>query len=106
MRPEFLIPITDHILWLCSPGCSIPELLCSPFVSRKLGDGSVYNFAALKLNEHKYVQGLKEQVVNNSEITSPDLTGMVLQEGFPSLACFFLLLEHVLLNGAFADLDP
>ena len=44
--------------------------------------------------------------MNHSEIASPDVVNVVLQEGVPGLPSLLAYLGHVLLDGAFADFDP
>lgn len=44
------------------------------------------DFPALKLHNSEDVQGAKQPVIDNGEITSPDLTGMIPQKSPPILA--------------------
>jgi len=52
-------------------------------------------------------EGTKQQVVDDGEITSPDVLGLVLQESTPGLIAGrgWPELVEVFLNGAFADLN-
>lgn len=66
----------------------------------------MHNATGIQLNDHKYVQRSKEQVVDNSEITSPDVAGVILQEDTPGLTCVSWCVGHLLLDRTLADHDP
>lgn len=106
VRTKFVVPVTDQVLWPIFPGCGFAQLLGSPFVGGRSGDGGMHDATGLQFDDHKDVQWTEEQIVNNSEVTSPDVPGVVLQEGAPGLTSFLPCDGHVLLDRALADLDP
>jgi hypothetical protein len=73
----------------------------------KQGHRGVEDTTAVQFDDDKDEQGAKQQVVDNGEVTSPDVLGVVLQEGAPGLTAGrrWPELVQVLLNGAFADLE-
>ena len=60
----------------------------------------------MQFDYDKDEQGAKQQVVDNGEVTSPDVLSVVLQKGAPGLTAGrrWLELVQILLDGAFADL--
>ena len=43
------------------------------------------NAAGMKLNNNEDVGGPEEEIMNDSEVTSPDLCGVILEESSPRL---------------------
>ena len=78
MLTVLIIPITDQEPGSSIPGCGFTELLGSPCVGGGSCDGSMHNAASLKFDDHENVQRPKEQIMDHSEVTSPDLGCMVL----------------------------
>jgi hypothetical protein len=68
----------------------------------------VEDTTGVEFDDDKDKDGAKDQVVDNREITGPDILSVVLQEGAPGLAAGGGRSElvQVLLDGAFADVDP
>ena len=62
--------------------------------------------ACLQFDEHKDIQRTEEQVVNDSKVTGPDASGVILQERSPGLARVSTHFGHVLLDRALANLNP
>ena len=65
------------------------------------------NTTGVQFDDDKDEEGAKHQVMDNGEIISSDVQGVVLQEGFPGLVSgrSWSELVEVLLDGAFADVD-
>ena len=102
---KLVVPVTDQVLGPIIPGRGFTQLLGSPLVGGRSGDGGMHDATGVQFDDHKDVQGAKEQIVDNSEVTSPDVGCVVLQEGAPGLTIFPPCDGHVLLDRALADLD-
>ena len=87
-------------------GKAFRNLLGSPFIGGGSGDGGMHDTSGVQFDDYKDVQRPEEQIMDNSEVTSPGVGCVVLQEGVPGLTSFLLCHGHVLLDRAFADLDP
>ena len=59
----------------------------------------------MQLNNNEDVGGPEEEIMDDGEITGPDLGGMVLEKSCPGLVRFLSFLGQVALDGAFADSD-
>ena len=68
----------------------------------------VEDTTGVQFDDDKDEDRAKEQVVDHGEVTGPDVLGVVLQEGAPGLTAGgrWPELVQVLLDGAFADVDP
>ena len=49
------------------------------------GDGKMHDLPRLVGDDHEDVEGTKEQVMDDGEITGPHLMSMILEKGCPSL---------------------
>ena len=78
-----------------------------PFIGGGVGDGGVEDTTRVQLDNDKDENGMKEQIVDHSEVTGPDVLGVVLEEGFPGLVAGGGWSEfvEVFLNGAFTDVE-
>ncbi len=59
----------------------------------------------MQLNNNEDVGGPKEEIMDDGEVASPDLCGMIPEKSCPGLARLFPFLGHIPLDGAFADFD-
>jgi len=72
-----------------------------------MGNSYLYNSARFELHHDKDIIRTKQPVIYNGKVASPNVFGMFLQDGGPSLArigcypCF----RQVLLDSTFAYLD-
>jgi hypothetical protein len=80
-----LVSITDEILGTLTPGRGFPQLLGHPFIGGGVGHCGVEDTTGVQLDDDKDENGTKEQVVDHSEVTGPDVVSVVLEEGFPGL---------------------
>ena len=69
------------------------------------GDRSVKNPAGMQLNNNEDVGGAEEEIMDDGEVTGPDLSGVILEKSRPGLVRFFPFLGHIPLDGAFADFE-
>ena len=53
-----------------------------------------------------HTSGPEEEIMDDGEVTSPDISGMIPEKCCPGLVRLFPLLGQVPLDGAFADFDP
>jgi hypothetical protein len=66
---------------------------------------SVQDATGFHLDKYKDEDWSEEQVIDHREVTSPDLSGVVLEKGRPGLVQLLSVLGSVTLDGTFADLD-
>ena len=89
-----------------SKGRGFPQLLGDPGIGRMTGYCDMDDFSALQFNDEEGKERTEEEVRDGQEVAGPDLMCMVMQEGGPRLrggSCAFR--AHVLLNGAFGDVN-
>src|SRR5947209_7664950 len=105
--PKFAVTITKEILWRLSIGGCLSQLLCGPGIGRRASDTYMDHFARVQFDDEESKQGAKEEVGDLQEITGPHILRMVVQESGPVLSSLSwgASMPHVLLNGAFADVD-
>jgi hypothetical protein len=65
----------------------------------------VKNPAGIKLNNDEDVGGPEEEIMNDSEITGPDLSSVVFEKSCPRLVSFSSFLGHISLDSTFTDFD-
>jgi hypothetical protein len=70
------------------------------------GHGRMHDSPSLPFDDHKDVPRPEEKVVNDGQVTSPNVTGVILQESGPGLARVSTHLGHVPLYRPLADLNP
>ncbi len=77
-----------------------------PFIGGGASYSGVDNTAGVEFDDDKDVDGSEQQVVDDGEVTGPDVVGVVFQESMPVLTAGggWTELVEVLLDGAFADL--
>ena len=63
------------------------------------------NAAGMQLNNNEDVGRSEEEIMDDGEITSPDLGGMIPDKSCPGLVRFPSFLGHIPLDGAFTDFD-
>ncbi len=57
------------------------QLLRGPLIAGGAGHGQMHDPAGVQFDDHEDVDWPEQPVINDAEITSPDVTGMVLQAG-------------------------
>ena len=104
---KFAITITDEILRRLSKGSRFPQLLRGPDVGWRASDPHMDDSARVQIDDEEGKQGAKEEVGDLQEITGPYILRVVVQERGPGLSSWSCgaNMPHVLLNGAFADVD-
>ena len=97
----------DEILGTSVPGGGFAQLLGDPFIDGGASHRGVDDTTGVQFDDDKDEEGTKQQVVDDGEITSPNVLGLVLQESAPGLIAGrgWPELVEVFLNGAFADLN-
>ena len=89
------------------PGGGFTQLLGCPSISRGEGNGRMDNLSRLKFHENQDVDKLEKQGVDCGEITSPDISSVILQESGPILARISLShLAHIAFDSALVDIYP
>ncbi len=70
-------------------------------------DADVDHSARLQFENEEGKQRAKEEIRDGKKVAGPDLFGMIVQEGGPVLSSSSRCASrpHVLLNGAFADVN-
>ena len=63
------------------------------------------NTALFEFDDDEDVERPEKQIVDNGEITSPDVASVILEESGPGLTRFPAPLRHVSLDRSFADFD-
>ena len=63
------------------------------------------NAAGMQLNNNEDVGRPEEEIMDDGEVTGPDLSGVVLEKSGPSLVRFPSFLGQVSLDSAFADFE-
>jgi hypothetical protein len=100
-----LVIVANEIFGVLAPGCGLPKLLSRPGISWMAGNSHMLDFPSLMGNDDEDVNGTEKQVINNREITSPDILSMVLEKVRPILTRLSTNLLHVFLNGWLAYTD-
>ncbi len=84
-----------------------PKLLCGPSVCGIACHADMDHFARLQFDNEAGDQRTEEEPCDWKKVAGPDVFGMMVQEGGPvltsSLRCASM--PHVLLNGAFANVN-
>jgi hypothetical protein len=64
------------------------------------------NSASVQLNNNEDIGWPEEEIMDDGEVTSPNISSVVLEKSCPGLARIFPFLGQVALDRTFADFDP
>ena len=106
-RPELLVSIVDEVFGVLVPRGGFSQLLGDPFIGGGAGNsGDNDDAAGVEFDDDKDVDGSEQEIMHHSEVTGPDVVGVVFQESTPGLTGGggWSELVEVFLDGAFADL--
>ena len=79
------ITVSNQIQRLVSPGRCLDQLARDPVGGGMSGDVHVNEPSSAVVYEEENIEGAKGQRRHGEEVTSPDVDGMIPQEGAPSL---------------------
>ena len=99
--------VTHQIPRLLSKRRGLLQLLGDPRIGWMPGHSDMHNFARAELDDDEGKERPKAEVRDLEKVASPDLGGMVVQEGSPGLTCPLRLssVPYVLLDGPLTHPD-
>jgi hypothetical protein len=83
--PKFPIVIADQILRCLPIGRGFSELSSHPGISRGTSDSHMDHPSGLEFDEEEREERSKEEIGHLQEVTGPDICGVIVQKGRPSL---------------------
>src|SRR5512142_1103079 len=83
--PELGIVVANQEAGRSAMGRRLTQLLRNPGISGMPRNAEVYDAPRRELNNEKHIDGPEEQVDHREKVASPDVLGMILQEGVPIL---------------------
>jgi hypothetical protein len=87
---------------MATPGCCFAQLLCCPCIAWGPGYRGMDDKSCFQFQDHKDEEMTKQQVIHHSEIASPDVASIVLEENRPGLTRRVLSLGKISLDCALA----
>ena len=81
----FLVIVPNEKSRSFAPGGGFTQLLGYPGISRVASDSKMNDLSRLMGDDNEDVEGTEKQIMDHSEITSPHLVSVILEEGGPIL---------------------
>jgi hypothetical protein len=85
LSPVLPVVVTEEVARPFSPWRRVPQLLCTPGISRMARHTDMDNFTGAKLDDKERKHLPKAHIDDREEVTRPALLRVIVQKGLPGL---------------------